>query len=198
MSGPGGGRGGRDGGGEDRGDGGVGSGGQPVEPVDGLVGGDDWVGLGPEPGLSNVLFGAWLVSRATTALVDAALRSTGLDADEFAVYSVLRSGDGLKPTELAAWMAAPPTTVSSYVRRFEKRGHVVRVPDPDDGRSYRVQLTDAGRNAHLQAAEQFGPLLDEVTAKVGADGPELMARFGRFHRAVTEVGEAAPWSGLDR
>lgn len=160
--------------------------------------GADWVGLGSEPGLTNVLFGAWLVSRATTALVDEALKGTGLDADEFAVYSVLRSGEGLKPTELAAWMAAPPTTVSSYVRRFEKRGHAVRAPDPDDGRSYRVQLTDAGREAHLEAAGRFGPLLDAVAAEVGDDGPEILAWFGRFHRVVTEVGDTAPWATPDR
>ena len=100
--------------------------------------------LGLEPGLGNVLFDVWLVSRATTALLDDVLRASGLDADEFAVYSVLASGDGMTPTELAHWMAAPPTTVSSYVKRFETRGHVRRVPNPEDRRSYRLQLTVVG------------------------------------------------------
>ena len=31
--------------------------------------------------------------------------------------------------------------MSSYVKRFEKRGHVVREPNPDDGRSYLIRLT---------------------------------------------------------
>ena len=40
---------------------------------------------------TNVLFDVWLVSRATTGLLDAALAPTGLTADEFGVYSVLMS-----------------------------------------------------------------------------------------------------------
>ncbi|MGI9615707.1 MAG: hypothetical protein ACR2QO_22535 [Acidimicrobiales bacterium] len=72
------------------------------------------------PGLGNVLFDVWLVSRAVHALVDDAIRSAELDADEYAVYSVLASGDPMTPTELARWMAAPrrasrpdPPTTSS-------------------------------------------------------------------------------------
>ena len=100
-----------------------------------------------DPRLDNVLFDVWLVSRATTALLDEALRGSGLDSDEFAVYSVLASTEHMTPTELARWMSAPPTTVSSYVKRFEQRGHIVRTPNPDDGRSYRLSLTPAGRRA---------------------------------------------------
>ena len=54
-------------------------------------------------------------------------------------------------------MAAPATTVSSYVKRLEPRGHVERAPNPDDGRSYLLHLTDAGRVAHTDAAEHFLP-----------------------------------------
>ena len=102
-------------------------------------------------GLTNVLFDVWLVSRATTAMLDETLRPSGLDADEFAVYSVLASGDGMTPSDLAQWMSAPATTVSSYVKRFEARGHVQRAPHPDDGRSYLLQLTAAGRRVHCEA-----------------------------------------------
>src|SRR5918998_4852871 len=78
----------------------------------------------------DVTFMVWLTHRATTDLVDAALAPAGLDGDEFAIYSVLTAAQGITPTELARWMAAPPTTVSSYVKRFEARGHVQREPNP--------------------------------------------------------------------
>ena len=39
---------------------------------------------------SNVLFDTWLTARAAIALLDSALAGTGLDAEDFAVYSVLR------------------------------------------------------------------------------------------------------------
>jgi DNA-binding MarR family transcriptional regulator len=118
-------------------------------------------------GLENVLFEVWLVSRATTALLDERLAATPLNADEFAIYSVLSSKDAMTPSELAQWMSAPATTVSSYVKRFEQRGHVEREPHPDDRRSYRIRLTTAGRAAHAEAATAFLPALREVSRELG-------------------------------
>jgi DNA-binding MarR family transcriptional regulator len=135
-------------------------------------------------GLGNVLFDVWLVSRATTALLDEALRPAGLDADEFAVYSVLASSDEVTPSDLARWMSAPATTVSSYVKRFETRGHVRRVPHPDDGRSYLLQLTAAGRRAHRDAGARFLPLLERVVHEGGADLPETRRRLRDLHRML--------------
>src|SRR4051812_24061141 len=80
----------------------------------------------------DVTFMVWLTSRATADLLDSALAPTGLDSDEYAIYSVLTAARSITPTELARWMAAPPTTVSSYVKRFEARGHVEREPNPAD------------------------------------------------------------------
>ncbi len=93
---------------------------------------------------TNVLFDVWLVSRATFAVLDAALAPSGLTADEFAIYSVLTSSGSMTPSELARWMAAPLTSMSSYIKRFEGRGHITRVANPADGRSYRLQLTANG------------------------------------------------------
>ncbi len=138
--------------------------------------------------LANVLFDVWLVSRATTALVDDAVRASGLNADEFAVYSVLASTDGMTPTELAHWMAAPPTTVSSYVKRFERRGHVHRVPNPDDGRSYRVALTPEGSRAHQAAGALFLPLHEEVTRRVGRATADTHERLRNLHEVLTALG----------
>ena len=141
-----------------------------------------------DPRLDNVLFDVWLLSRATTALVDGRLGPSGLDSDEFAIYSVLRSTEGMTPSELPHWMAAPATTVSSYVKRFESRGHVERSTNPEDGRSYRVHLTDAGRSAHGAAAEHFLPLLGIVNERLGSSAATTHRRLRALHRAVTDVG----------
>ena len=148
---------------------------------------DDGSSGEPGEGLDNVLFDIWLVSRATTALIDEVVRPSGLDADEFAVYSVLAAGDRMTPTELARWMAAPPTTVSSYVKRFERRGHVERVANPDDRRSYHVRLTSAGRRAHLAAGELFLPIRERVTALVGPTVPDAHRLLRLLHDTVETV-----------
>lgn len=133
---------------------------------------------------TNVLFDVWLVSRATTAALDTALAPSGLTADEFAIYSVLSSTDAMTPSELARWMAAPPTSMSSYVKRFEARGHVTRAANPDDGRSYRLQLTKAGRAAHRAAAELFQPVLEAVERSLDGDAPSARATLQRLHHAL--------------
>src|SRR5262245_49034827 len=96
---------------------------------------------------STVLFDLWLAARAAIALLDDALAGTGLDAEDFAIYSVLRKGGAISPSELARWMSAPATTVSSHVKRLEGRGHVRKARNPTDGRSYRLELTASGRRA---------------------------------------------------
>jgi DNA-binding MarR family transcriptional regulator len=140
--------------------------------------------------LDNVLFDVWLVSRATTALLDNAIRASGLDSDEFAVYSVLASTEHMTPTELARWMSAPPTTVSSYVKRFEGRGHVAKTPNPDDGRSYRLSLTPAGRRAHRAAGALFLPVLADVADRIGDEASETHRRLRELHRNVEAVAYA--------
>ena len=108
------------------------------------------------------LFMVWLVSRSTNDLLDTVVGPAGVTGDEFAIYSVLAASPGITPGELSRWMAAPPTTVSSYVKRLEGRGHLTRRPHPSDRRSYRIHLTAAGRRTHQHAVDLFGPVRSQV------------------------------------
>lgn len=135
-------------------------------------------------GGTNVLFDVWLLSKATTGMLDSALASTGLSADEFGVYSVLTSADTLTPSDLAEWMSAPPTTVSSVVKRLERRGHLARTPNPDDGRSFLLQLTPAGRQAHQAAVSAFVPVLALVVDALGEHEDAVRDALARLHDVV--------------
>lgn len=141
-----------------------------------------------------MLFDVWLISRATNALLDVALRPAGLTADEFAVYSVLRAGP-LTPTELAEWMAAPLTTVSSYVKRFEARRHVGRSENPDDGRSYRLTLTEEGALAHENAGALFLPVLDSVETALGRSSSTVQNALAALRRALDTARSASDVGG---
>src|SRR5512139_671480 len=115
---------------------------------------------------SALLFDVWLTSRSVVAFLNRALEGTALDAEDFAIYSVLRKGP-ISPTDLANWMSAPPTTVSSYVKRLEARGHVRRVSNPVDRRSYQLQLTPAGTRAFEVAGRRFLTALASVEQALG-------------------------------
>lgn len=135
----------------------------------------------------DVTFMVWLTSRATADLLDAVLAPAGLDGDEFAIYSVLTAARSITPTELARWMAAPPTTVSSYVKRFEARGHVEREPNPADRRSYRIKLTPSGRQAHRGAAKLFIPMRTRVEEGLGARGTDVREALLALRAVLDEI-----------
>lgn len=132
-------------------------------------------------------FMVWLTSRATADLLDAVLAPAGLDSDEFAIYSVLNAAPSITPTELARWMAAPPTTVSSYVKRFEARGHVQREPNPVDRRSYRIKLTPAGRRAYRAAAALFTPLRNRVAEGLGAQEGDVREALATLLTVLDQI-----------
>lgn len=102
---------------------------------------------------------AWLalttvMSRLEPTL-DAQLRR---DADlrhyDYAVMAWLseREGRAMRMSELAALTEGSLPRLSQVVGRLEKRGYVVRAPDPDDGRSVLATLTDDGMAAVVAAA----------------------------------------------
>src|SRR5919199_322961 len=92
----------------------------------------------------SVLFDVWLVMHLVAGLLDQALAEHGLSGDEFGLYSLLRGFGPATPTQISRWTGMPATTVSAALRRLTARGHVERMPHPDDGRSYLVALSDAG------------------------------------------------------
>ena len=136
-------------------------------------------------GADDVLFSLWLTSRTAKRVLDAVLRATDLDSDEFAIYSVLGSTTGgITPSELARWMAAPATTVSSYIKRFDGRGHIRRTSDPADGRAYRLSLTPAGRKAHQRAVDLFLPALDDLRRQLDRGEPAVRQALVALRRAL--------------
>ena len=118
------------------------------------------------------LFLVWLAARSTEDLLDRVLAQTGVKGDEFAIYSVLAASPGITPSELSGWMAAPPTSVSSYLKRLEGRGHLTRRPHPRDRRSYRIYLTASGKRTHQTAVTLFSPVRAHVIeTHADQDGP---------------------------
>jgi DNA-binding MarR family transcriptional regulator len=136
------------------------------------------------------LFLVWLVSRSTVDLLDTALSPAGVTADEFAIYSILASAPGITPTELARWMAAPPTTVSSYVKRLETRGHLTRQTHPRDRRSYRIALSPDGEASYREARALFAPVRAAVARALGADERDVRNALMRLRLVVDGLREA--------
>lgn len=74
------------------------------------------------------------------------------------------------------------------LKRMQKNGLVSDMPDPEDKRTKRLQLTEKGENTLSQAMEKFG-LLDQLAHSFGKDGlwkgfiPSLIW-FNDFHNEI--------------
>ncbi len=64
---------------------------------------------------------------------------------QFRMMMILQHAGQLTMNDLATAMNVTPPTVTGIVKRLVAQGDVVRIPDPDDGRMFRVELTEAGR-----------------------------------------------------
>ncbi|HEY7178316.1 MAG TPA: MarR family transcriptional regulator [Gaiella sp.] len=77
-------------------------------------------------------------------LVERELTADGVAAADYALLSLVGARGPSRLTEVAGELGMPLTTTSDAVRRLESRGYARRVPNPEDGRSVLVELTDEG------------------------------------------------------
>ena len=118
---------------------------------------------------STLLFDLWVVANSTRALLDHALRSTGLTAEEFAVYSAIRRcvggvtpsrtcGDHVDSPQRRSLLLSPGLNPAIDIRRIR---------NPNDAWSYRIELTANGRGGPCRAGRSFMPVLQDVETYLG-------------------------------
>jgi DNA-binding MarR family transcriptional regulator len=86
------------------------------------------------------------------------------------------------PTELARRTGMPPTSMSHFVRAMLERGHAERAPLPEDRRSYRIVLTEAGLRAHAASSRAFQEANDRFVGALAVDeedAREILRAIGR-------------------
>ena len=136
-------------------------------------------------------FDVFALSSRLGAYLDRALAGTGLRPVEYAVYSLMLEAGPRTPSELAAALGVPPSTMSGYVRPMLERGHARRIPHPTDGRSFRVVLTDAGRGAHRAVNPAFSgadqAILDALDRPSDEIREALMALADAIDRAAATL-----------
>ena len=92
----------------------------------------------------NVLLDLFVLQQRIGELMEVALAGTGVRPAEYAVYSQLGIA-AMTPRELGARLGVTPSTLTGHLAALERRGHARRTPNPDDGRSARIELTEEGR-----------------------------------------------------
>lgn len=129
------------------------------------------------------------VQQLLLSRVEAVLRPSGLTFARFEVLRLLgftRTGT-LPIGKIGERLQVHAASVTNAVGRLEADGLVARSPNPDDGRSVLVSLTDDGRRAVEAATELLNdqvftqlPIPTDAQREVFAALRDVRAAFGDF------------------
>ena len=128
-----------------------------------------------------------IIEQLSRAMLEARLPD-GASQPQFAVLNhLVRVADGRTPLELARAFQVPKTSMTNTLAGLEKRGLVEMRPNPEDGRSKRVWITEDGRAFREGAIAALAP--DLAAMDEALDGDRLAA-------LVPELARIRAW--LDR
>jgi len=80
----------------------------------------------------------------------------------------LFAGGPLRPGEIAARARLSKQAMTGLLKQCEGAGLVVRERDPDDGRAYRISLTERGGELEAVARDVLAELDREIVARLGS------------------------------
>ena len=78
-------------------------------------------------------------------------------------------GDGATPIDMARAFQVPKTSMTHTLKGLEKGGYVALRPNPADGRSKQVWLTDQGRALRDRTIAALAPEMARMVAEFGAE-----------------------------
>ncbi|WP_081240362.1 MarR family winged helix-turn-helix transcriptional regulator [Streptomyces viridosporus] len=113
-----------------------------------------------------------------------ALAGVPLDRAAVALLRQMADVEPMRPGELAARLGVEASHVTRTVQQLQKTGHVTRVPDPDDRRAQRIELTEAGREAIARIREAGARAMQVALADWSPEDLRRLATL--FHRMVDD------------
>ncbi|GAA4579779.1 hypothetical protein GCM10023194_06290 [Planotetraspora phitsanulokensis] len=120
----------------------------------------------------------------TLHALTAALADLDLTASEINALANLADGRARNVRALSADTGTRATTLTGVLDRLERRGLLTRELDPDDRRSFRLALTDSGRDVAAQVSAAFSDL--EARALAGLS-PRQLSGYHAVIAALQEV-----------
>lgn len=132
----------------------------------------------------TILLDVFLTNQRRKRMIEAALAQTDLPPEDYPVYVLVGAEGPWTPTALARRMEMPLSTMLFRLGRLERRGHVERVPNPDDRRSYLIRLTAEGERLLGEARPAFRDYAEAVEGRLGSE------RVASLRSALEELRDA--------
>jgi DNA-binding MarR family transcriptional regulator len=140
-----------------------------------------------QPG-GNVALDLFVLDQHLGTVLDGALAAVGVTASLYAVYSQLAQGP-LTPSQLCERLGIRPTTLSGYLATMRSAGHVTRVRNERDRRSWVLELTEPGRAKVEECRPVMRRVVRAIEGAIGSADEVRLARatLARIDRAVVSA-----------
>jgi DNA-binding MarR family transcriptional regulator len=119
------------------------------------------------------------VQRAARSLArtfDDALRPYGLTNGQFSLLMSLNRPEPPQMRAVADLLAMDRTTLTAALKPLERQGLLIIAIDPNDRRSRRLSLTEAGRKALAAAIPTWERMHAEIEANLPEGDPDRLRR----------------------
>lgn len=136
------------------------------------------------------------LSQLTGAVVDRQLSEHGIPAYLFGLLSQIHRLAPVTPSAISQATGMAATTLRDNIQRLVGRDLIRRVPNPSDGRSYLIELTDSG--ARLIAAAD--PVLLEaylaLERRLPRSRTDYEQRLGELDAALASMLADSEWNAV--
>jgi len=110
----------------------------------------------------NAAFSLFITSSLLGKLMERERGRARVRSSDIGLLSAIGMYGPITPSGLAERIGMPPTTLSARIADAVARRWVRRVRNPEDGRSYLLELTAEGRRAW----QRWGPVLQATLAQI--------------------------------
>ena len=125
-----------------------------------------------------------VLSQLAGRLVEEAIADSEVAGVEFAVASWLGVRGQATPKDLSRDLGMAPTTLSAVIDRLVRKGQVRRRPNPDDGRSYLLELTAKGKATNARNGARFAEVIGRVRTELAADEEDVLETMRVLEEAL--------------
>jgi len=138
-----------------------------------------------DTGPDTILLDLFRTNQVRERLIEASLAGLELPPEDYPFYVLIGAEGPWTPTLLAERMKMPLSTVLFRVGRLDQRGHIERVPNPDDKRSYLVSLSPDGQKLLKQARPRFRAFAESVEERLGQERVDMLrGHLGELRGAI--------------
>jgi DNA-binding MarR family transcriptional regulator len=134
-----------------------------------------------------------LAARGFTRLSESRLKPLGFGVGQLPVLVALQNGNASTQRDLARFAKVEQPPMAQMLARMERDGLIERTPDPADGRSSRIMLTEAARESMPEAiATLFQGNREALDGFTRQESEQLVGLLTRLIANLDKIAGADP------